>query len=279
MVMSLPMPTVDSVQLVVDVVAERTNGRNAAFFNGIQQEWSQRVQQYIDHGGSPPLVTNWTAIQPRTNTFLNLYLSPAENSAQGQMLETMRQHELTIGPACGELGRPNTLDHYLPTNLYPHFCITPVNLFPMCDACQLAKGTKVGDAQSPRFFIHPYFDTFVGEQVLCLEINAPFDAPAFTLGIVNGLDPSHARLIRSHMRELAIERRYASFFRNQHRRLLRLVGAMRAASQDVPQMLMTIRQAAVEPSLNAWDYVFYSAVCDNPDMIDYLTNAQLPQYL
>lgn len=277
--MSLPMPTVDSVQLVVDVVAERANGGNAAFFNGIQQEWCQRVQQYIDHGGSPPIVNNWTAIQPRKNTFLNLYLTPAENSAQGKMLQAMRQHELTICPACGELGRPNTLDHYLPKNLYPHFCVTPVNLFPMCDACQLAKGTKVGDAQSPRFFIHPYFDAFVGEQVLHLEINAPFDAPAFTLGIVNGLDPSHDRLIRSHMRELAIERRYASFFRNQHRRLLRLVGAMRVADQDVQQTLMTIRQGAAEPSLNAWEYVFYSAVSDNPDLIDYLTNAQLPRYL
>jgi len=278
-VMNLPMPTADSVQLVVDVVAERANGVNAAFFNGIQLEWCQRVQQYIDFGGSPPTVNKWTAIQAKKNTFLNLYLAPAKDSVQGQMLQAMRQHELTICPACGELGRPNTLDHYLPKNLYPHFCVTPVNLFPMCDACQLAKGTKVGDAQSPRFFIHPYFDTFVGEQVLHLEINAPFDAPTFTLGIVNDLDPSHDRLIRSHMRELEIERRYASFFRNQHRRLLRLVGAMRAAGQNVQQTLSSFKQGAAEPSPNAWDYVFYSAVSNNPDLIDYLTTAQLPQYL
>jgi 5-methylcytosine-specific restriction endonuclease McrA len=273
------MPAVDSVQLIVDVVAERANGVNAAFFNGIQEEWCYRIQQYINSAGSPPTVTKWTAIHARKNTFLNLYLAPAENSVQGQILRAMRQHELTLCPACGELGRPNTLDHYLPKDLYPHFCVTPVNLFPMCDACQLAKGTKIGDVQSPRFFIHPYFDTFVAEQVLRLEINAPFDAPAFSLGIVDELEPSHQSLIRSHMRELAIQRRYASFFRNQHRRLLRLVHRMRVVGQDVQQTLTTFKYGAAEPSLNAWDHVFYAAVSDNPDMIDYLTNAQLPQYL
>jgi hypothetical protein len=171
--MKLPMPPIDSVQLVREVVAERAGGGNAAFFNAIRQEWCERVQQYIDCAGSPPTVSTWTAVQARKNTFLNLYLSPAENSAQGNMLLDMRQHDLTVCPACGELGRPNTLDHYLPKNIYPHFCVTPVNLFPMCDACQLAKGTKVGDLSSPRFFVHPYFDAIVAEQVLSLKIYPP----------------------------------------------------------------------------------------------------------
>ncbi|MBU1222965.1 MAG: hypothetical protein KKA22_07385 [Gammaproteobacteria bacterium] len=273
------MPAVDSLQLVTDVVAERANGVNAGFFNGIEQEWRQRVQQYINAAGSPAMVTTWAAAQARKTSFLSLYLAPAENSVQGRMLSAMRQHELTVCPACGELGRPNTLDHYLPKRLYPQFCVTPANLFPMCDACQLAKGEKVGDARTPRFFIHPYFDAFVAEQVLRLEIHAPFDAPTFTLGLVEGLGPSKARLVRSHMRELEIEKRYAGFFRNQHRRLLRLVDAMRVAGQDVQQTLTTFKHGATEPSLNTWEHVFYAAAIDNPDLIDYLTNAQLPQYL
>ena len=225
------------------------------------------------------MVTTWAAVQAKKTSFLNLYLAPAENSVQGRMLRAMREHDLTVCPACGELGRPNTLDHYLPKNLYPHFCVTPVNLFPMCDACQLAKGVKVGDAQTPRFFIHPYFDAFVAEQVLRLEIYPPFDAPSFALRIVDDLDPPEARLVRTHIRELEIERRYSSFFRNQHRRLLRLVGAMRVAGQDVQQTLTTFKLGVTEPSLNAWEHVFYASVINNPDLIDYLTNAQLPQYL
>lgn len=279
MVMTLSLPTVDCVQLASDVVAERADGVNAAFFNDIQQEWCLRIQQYIDAAGSPPAVSTSTAIQVKKKSFLNLYASPAANSAQGQMLQTMRKHDLTICPSCGELGRPNTLDHYLPKDIYPHFCVTPVNLFPMCDACQLEKGTKVGNVQSPRFFIHPHFDTFIAEQVLRLDIYAPYDTPTFALRIVEGLDPISEHLLQCHVRELEIERRYASFFRNQHRRLLRLVGAMRKAGQDVEQTLTTFTQGATEPSLNSWDHVFYSSVIGNPALINYLTNAQLPEYL
>lgn len=279
MVMKLPMPAFDSVQLVKDVVAERAGGVNATFFNNIKDEWCERVQEYIDNAGTPPTVGTWPAIHTKKKSFLNLYLSPAPGSVQSPILKSMRKHDLTVCPACGELGRPNTLDHYLPKGKYPHFCITPVNLFPMCDACQDAKDTKVGNAQSPRFFVHPYFDTFVGQQVLHLEIHPPFDAPSFTLGASPDLNADHAALIRTHVRELKIETRYASFFRNQYRRLLRLVGAMRTSGQNVEQTLTTFKQGVADPSLNTWEHVFYAAVLGNPDHLDYLANEPLPQYL
>ncbi|GAB2730598.1 hypothetical protein GCM10027195_42890 [Comamonas sediminis] len=277
--MRLPTPTVDSVQLVSDLVAERAGGRNSAYFAALEGEWRQRVQQYLNSSGAPPSVTLWPAIEPRKTSFLTLYLSPTKTSVQGQMLQDMRQHELPICPACGELGRPNTLDHYLPKDVYPHFCVTPVNLFPMCDACQLAKGTKVGDARFPRFFIHPYFDVFVAERVVYLKIEAPFEAPAFSLEIADHLEQADAGLVRKHIRELAIHLRYATYFRNQYRRLLRLTSAMRNSGQDIRQTLETFRVGAAEPSLNAWEHVFYASVLENDDLIDYLCTAQLPSLL
>lgn len=273
------MPPFDSVQLVADVVAERANGVNAKFFQGIEKEWAIRVQQYIDAAGVPPAVGKWPGIQGRAKTFLNLYSAPAEDSAQHKFLKAMRQHELTVCPACGELGRPNTLDHYLPKSAYPHFCVTPVNLFPMCDACQLEKGTKVGDAVTPRYFLHPYFDAFVGDQVLRLEITGPFDKPSFALEVTDGLEPGQEALVRTHLRELDIEKRYASFFRNQHRRLLRLVSKMRASGQNVEQTLTTFKHGAADTSLNTWEHVFYAAVLSNPLFVDYLANSPLPNYL
>lgn len=279
MIMKLPLPPFDSVQLVRDVVAERANGVNAAYFQGIEQDWCERVQQYIDAAGSPETVTTWAVAEPRKTTFLNLYSAPKKESAQGRVLDAMREHDLSICPACGEVGRPNTLDHYLPKVSYPHFCVTPANLFPMCDACQSAKGSKVGSAQYPRFFIHPYFDAFVAEQVLRLEIQAPFNAPTFALRVVETLEPLSAELVKSHVRELDVERRYANFFRNEYRRVLRLVGAMRKSGQDVPGTLTTLKHGAIDRSPNAWEHVFYAAILDNPDLVEYLANADLPPYL
>ncbi len=155
--MELPLPVACSVGLIADVVTERQAGRHATFFAGIEADWRQRVQQYLQHSGSPEHVETWPAVKVRRDTFHNLYSSAKAGTAHGDAIGPIRDHKLVLCPACGEPGRPNTLDHYLPQGTYPHFAITPANLTPMCDACQGEKKEKTGDAANPRFFIHPYF--------------------------------------------------------------------------------------------------------------------------
>lgn len=278
MVMHLPMPNYDNVALVAQVVAERQNGGNRAFFNGIAQEWAQRVQQYLDSAGSPATVPEWPAVQTRRPTLLNLYAAP-KNWVQAPILKTLRDNDLILCPACGEPGHPNTLDHYLPKGKYPHFCITPANLFPMCDACQQAKDEKTGDAATPRFFIHPYYDVFVANQVLHLEISEPFNEPGFQFAAANGLSAGDAALVMAHVRELEIAQRYGSFFSGFYRRLLRNVAAMRAANLDVQSSLEASRVGAAHPTVNGWEHLFYDAVLNTPALMIYLTTAQLPPYL
>lgn len=274
--MRLPQPNICSLELIDSVVEERQNGRNAAFFQSIEAEWHDRVQEYIDNGGSPEFVGIWPAINHKKKSFLNLYLHPQDGDAQKIAIDNIRDHGLSLCPACGEAGAPNTLDHYLPKAEYPHFCITPLNLFPMCDACQKEKGEKTGDTISPRFFIHPYFDIFVAEQVIELSINPPFDKPTFDLIPHSQLTPDQSSLVESHIRELAIEQRYVHFFRGQHRRLIRLVDRMRNTGQEVASTLETFSIGAEEPTQNSWEHVFYMAVLSNDAFMDYLENGDLP---
>lgn len=277
--MRLVPPATCSLQMVDDVVAERQAGKNAGFFGGIAADWRARVQSYIDAAGSPEFVKCWPDIEHKKNSFLNLYLSPAEGSVQGAMLDAMRGHELSLCPSCGEPGSPNTLDHYLPKGNYPHFCVTPFNLFPMCDACQTNKKDKTGDAADPRFFLHPYFDVFVVNRVLELSINPPFDTPTFDLRVVAGLPGAQTRLVARHARELKIVPRYGHFFRNEYRRLLRLVHSLRAAELDVEANLKSFQHAAEVPTKNGWQYVFYSAVLANAPLLAYLEEEDLPAFL
>jgi hypothetical protein len=277
-VMRLPAPSTCSLQYVDDVVAERQNGKNAGFFTKISAAWRAKVQEYIDAGGSPQIVQSWPDIEHKRDSFLNLYLSPTPGSVQGAMLATLRDHGLNLCPACGEAGAPNTLDHYLPKGKYPHFCITPHNLFPMCDACQSEKLEKTGDAISPRFFIHPYFDVFVAEQVLTLSIEPPFEAPTFSLTPSPDLTVEQSSLVESHIRELAISQRYGHFFRGQHRRLIRLVQKMRNSAQDVEATLEAFRTSYETPSENSWEHVFYASVLSNVAFLKYLQDEGLPAF-
>lgn len=277
--MHLPGPAMCSLQLVNDIVAERQGGKNAEFFSGIATEWRNRVQFYINAAGSPTAVQTWPDIKHKKNSFLNLYLSPTEGSVQGAMLDAMRAHDLMLCPACGEPGAPNTLDHYLPKGKYPHFCVTPYNLFPMCDGCQTNKKEKTGDTTNPRFFLHPYFDVFIASQVLELSIHPPFETPTFDLGTVAGLTPEQTSLVNRHTQELKIVSRYARFFRNEYQRLLRLTHSIRDTGQDVEASLSSFREANKTPTKNGWQHVFYAAILVNTNLLEFLKEGDLPDYL
>lgn len=277
MVMNLPPPSTCSLHLVEDIVAERQNGINATFFTSIKDEWLARVQQYLDTGGEPSQVQRWPDVEHKRVSFLNLYKSPADGAAQEAIIRQLRDHDLVLCPACGEPGRPNTLDHYLPKGKYPHLCVTPHNLFPMCDACQKEKLEKTGDIADPKFFVHPYFDVFVAENVIVLVIEPPFDVPTFALLPRPGMTADQTRLISSHMRELAIPQRYGHFFRGQHRRLIRLVNRMRSSGQDVSENLEAFCDACADQSKNSWEHIFYSSVLLNDDLLEYLRHGILPK--
>lgn len=277
--MPLTLPGACSAQLVDDVVAEREDGRNAAFFAGLAVEWRQRVEFYLEHGGSPEHVPTWPAIadvKAHRNSFLNLYSHPKEGSAHGVVLDALRAHELDICPACGEKGVPNTLDHYLPKRTFPQFAISPANLFPMCDACQGAKWEKTGDAAAPRYFIHPYFDTFSRPQIVALTIAGPLATPTFTLAPHPELGGPEQILVGTHLRELEIHERYIRFFRNEHRRLLRSVARLRGSGQNVVAQLTEFAARSADPTPNSWEHLFYDGVLANPALLIDLVEGALP---
>ena len=280
MVMPLPMPAYDNVRLVHKVIDERAAGINAAYFEGIRQEWSDRVAAYLENQGSPEHIPRWNAIpEARKTSFLNLYLTPNEDSTQGKMLAVLKGHELTICPACGELGRPNTLDHYLPKGKYPHFCVTPANLFPMCDACQKEKLEKTGTENEPRFFLHPYFDVFIGEQVISVEIQPPYVSPTFSMTLSDKLTEGQRSVMSSHLRELLIEQRFAHFFKAESLRTLRLAQTLREAGLPVAATLRAFEASKRIPALNSWEHVYWSAVTGNTAMLNFLENGVLPDFI
>jgi hypothetical protein len=149
----------------------------------------------------------------------------------------------------------------------------------LCATLQKEKGIKTGDHIDPRFFLHPYFDVFIAEQVLQLTIHPPYTAPSFELRAAPGLTPAQERLVARHVRELAIVPRYSRFFREQFRRLLRLISKMRESGQDVRSSLELFKTNAEASTLNSWEHVFYDAVLSNEDFLDFLENDQLPELL
>ncbi len=277
MVARLPLPQPCSIALVGTVVQERANGPNAQYFAELQEEWRQRVEQYLAMRGNPETVPDWPAIMNNRTRFLTLYDSPGPASVQLPVLDGLRDRKLRYCPSCGEEGTPNTLDHYLPKTAFPHFAITPVNLTPMCDICQGIKGTRTLDQEGRRLYLHPYYDDFLAAQVLRLTIGRPLNAPEdFTLGPDPDLDDGLKELVRRHIEGLELERRYGAFFRDEYMRLLHLATEAREAGTDIRDDIPRFKRLHELRAANVWPHLFYAAVLEDQELLDYLAEDELP---
>jgi hypothetical protein len=262
------------------VVADRVNGPNANYFNGISAEWRSRIETYIAEHGNPESVPKWPAIHGHRTRFHTLYNTPQEHNSHYPVLKDLRDRKFQFCPSCGEEGSPSTIDHYLPKEDYPHFSVTPANLTPMCDACQTAKGQETVDEDGHRIFLHPYFDEFLTAQVVRLTIGRPFNAPEdFALEPVDGLDPDLAALVRRHIRGLHMEERYGAFFRDEYMRLLRLSQEARELGLDIAEDIPTFLRLYRKKAVNLWPHIFYTAVQADDELIEYLRNGDLPENL
>lgn len=280
MVACLPLPQPCSLALVDTLVAERAGGPNAGYFNGLAAEWRERVEQYLSERGNPQSIPAWPEIMAHRKRFITLYNSPGENSSQRAVLNGLRERKLQFCPSCGEEGAPNTLDHYLPKQAFPHFAVTPANLIPMCDTCQLIKGAATLDDDGNRIFLHPYYDDFLMSQVVRLVIGHPYEAPEdFVLEADLELPDYLRALVQRHIDGLELQRRYGAFFRDQYINLLRLTQEVRAVGRDIRDDIPTFKRLHELKAVNLWPHIFYAAVTDDDDLLEYLGTGDLPEFL
>lgn len=237
------------------------------------------MQTYLNDGVVQKTAQPWVEANENSTKFLTLYKSPQEGSAQGVALKKLRDHDFQFCPSCGEAGSPNTLDHFLPKEKYPHFAITAVNLTPMCSRCQGKKNDQVGDTDVPRFFIHPYFDEFASGQILELLIEPPFTTPKFELQISGGLEDDAASIAVKHVELLGLPYRFRKFFRDRYRQLLRLAQDCREEGADLKTFLRLTKRNHARTGLNYWDHVFFKSVLENEDLLAFLESDELPPLL
>ena len=174
------------------------------------------------------------------------------------------------------MGRPGTLDHYLPKTSYPHFSITPENLFPMCTTCQGEKDVTVLAKDGTRAFVHPYFDHFVVDQVVILTIMPPFNTPTPVLAARSNLPADEKRLVENHLEELGLHHRFPHFFGERHMNLLHLASDLRQMGQDVRATVLAFQLEARLRGLNTWEHVFYAGVMANQPLLMHLEAGELP---
>lgn len=271
----LDIPEIDDLNLLNDIINERQNGRNATFFSDYEQLWRDRYLEYINNNGDPTSIPRSLIAENDKDKFINLYKTKP-GIIKTEIDDPLRSRKLNFCPFCGESGTPNTLDHFLPKDVYPEFSVLSKNLIPACDICQDAnhKGTKVLNNNNERYFVHPYFDDIEGLIILKLNIFPPFDNADFELVVNEDIDDNLFEICQRHINELKIDTRYRTYFKSAFIRLKKLVRQMIYVKgvnpENIENRIEMFFDNAGLISINFWDTVFYRSVLNNVELINYL---------
>ena len=285
MVNSVPNPIDDSVEVARQTIEERVHYRQ--FYERISNDLLTRISNYIAVDGDPTMLDDFSISDytqtddealERKRSLIGLY-SPAEGKCPRDELERLRKNNgLIVCPSCGELGRPRTLDHYLPKDIFPELSFTLVNLTPMCDWCQGEKGTDYV-CDDGKIFIHPYFDD-VNRPLIKLRFTPPYEAPVLDIEVFEGLDESLSRLVERHLSGIDFENRYKNHFSTAYRSVLRAANSCREGGRqsfrDCINLLIIIEEGK---GINSWDAILYRSVLADDSLMNFLENETLPEFL
>jgi len=218
--------------------------------------------------------------EKRKGSLINLY-SAKKGSALYKVLRAMRHdHGLISCPMCGESGTPGTLDHYLPKSQFPEFSILLCNLVPACGACQSSKDAEYETSAGEKRFINPYFDD-VSEPVFEVQITPPYEHPVFLVHVRANGESASSRLLLSHCDGIQLKKRFSKYCQAQYIYLLRQAHRHRTKSRSFSlrtryEMFLENEE---ERGVNTWEATFYRSVLGDDDLIDYLSNSNLPKWL
>ncbi|MCD4484802.1 hypothetical protein LQR31_09990 [Chromobacterium vaccinii] len=286
MVTKLLPPEEDSVDLVSRIIEERVHYRG--FYDGIKQDLISRVKLYKELQGNPESIspinlrsytnTDEEAAQRKTS-LIGLY-SPKEDKLPYSQLEHMRKNNgLVVCPSCGEPGRPRTLDHYLPKDIFPEFSVVLLNLTPMCDWCQGEKLAEYITNDGFKRYIHPYFDD-VDRPLFSIIFKPPYITPIIDISISNEMPVELQRLVALHLEGVDFLTRFKEFFKTKFRNVLRIARKCREPeSIKLREFLQECLEMEAFNSKNSWDVIVYRSILTDEQMMGYLETGELPEHL
>ncbi|CAN7448880.1 hypothetical protein LJR038_004881 [Acidovorax sp. LjRoot38] len=196
---------------------------------------------------------------------------------------------LTACPYCG-LQKNITTDHYLPKQHFPQYAVFSLNLVPACTDCQMngAKGEwfpgaskKKGERPKRRpkrgsleRLLHPYFDSFLSEQVLQIEFfPAEMLLEIEIFPIVR--DKQVRRLVSFHINQMNVQNAAAATVRAYWSSLISRIqekSELRDDREAIERFLKDeLRRVYMEcKSANSIEYIFYSSVINSAAKLDFL---------
>ncbi len=134
-------------------------------------------------------------------------LRMSQQSGSGRAAYEELRSSAPLCPYCG-YGEVCELDHFLPKTTFSELNVLPINLVPVCHACNHIKHEQPPEAED-RYFLHPYFDVLPNVRWLFATLNVESGGPVLSYRVALGAEHGAlAARLSYHFQRLQLDRRF-----------------------------------------------------------------------
>lgn len=169
-------------------------------------------------------------------------------------------------PFCGGIGRPKTLDHFLPKANYPQFSVFPLNLVPACRDCNTGKSNALASNANQQV-LHPYLDDeyfFSAQWIFAQVVQTKPCSLKFYTAPPEAWDKASKDRVKTHFEDFDLAKRYSiqtaeelSTLIDQRARYMRNL-----TSENFSEYMQSVANSSVLFA-NHWRKVMYKALAEN----------------
>jgi hypothetical protein len=249
---------------------------NVGDLAAIQTKLESRYQLYDDEISNYTLEPCVTYLSDNDeNALLKHYYEKPPSGLKTLLKQRRNDHELDACPYCGRPLDPDTLDHFMPKDIWPDYAIYPNNLIPQCRTCASKKGARYfcSDDNLCRY-INPVFSNLLSGVSFIIETSFNLESRRIMFDIKAELPTILTEEERSrvskHMRELEVKRNIKEYSQKQFLWLKRQCSKY---AVNVELICNGKIQEAGDPNeaVGEWKTALYKGILNNQDVINYLS--------
>ncbi|MCK7036886.1 HNH endonuclease [Enterobacter kobei] len=220
--------------------------------------------------------SSWGVVSPGKMLMIDYYETPPKDLA-ALMSTRRRDHGLNECPYCGNPKSPDTLDHFIPKDLWSEFSIYPDNLVPQCRECAPIKGEKYYSTEKrSAMYIHPIFFDLISRVGFKIIVN--FEDGRFSYDvrclIISNVTPEEKSRIQLHLKSLDVKDRVLRYCSKTTSHWLKI---QKKNVNDIKESFkMRIRENGDRTHDN-WKVALYKGYLDNENALTYF-NSLCPEH-
>ncbi len=200
---------IDYFKTYSDIIEDKTE-RDILLRKEIHEKVKERYDEYQNNFDK----TRFIAISDSPFEYKHPQLMSCYKSKTLKVLEllsSIRNVQSIVGKSkcqyCG-IGKPKTIDHYLPISLFPEYAVLAINLMPCCNDCNNKKDNYWKE-DTYRGIINFYIDNIPDKQFLKGKIVYRNNLPAFDLEFDwTDIDEEFSKIASAHYSRLELFMRY-----------------------------------------------------------------------